>query len=1020
MIRWAVSRPAVIWATCASILVAGAVSFTRLALATRTTVELPRLEISAAWPGASAELVEMYVTSPIEALVQGVRGVRRTQSTSSEGSASITAHLDAKADVQLTRLAILERLELLRPELPAGVTRPTVQNYVPRELQEEPLLRLTLAGPYTAGTLQKIIDDKLEPVLSAVPGVAGVARMGGTDVSVTVSYDAVLLRQLGIAPAALSQAISEARFVRALGRERRGGMQLEVAGRDQPNAIEQLELLPVRGRRGRTFRLGELASIRSEEDAGGRFFRINGEPALALTVERLPSADAIKTARAVRAALESARPTLPPGISIRVVSDNSLELERQLGDLAKRGAIAFAAVVVVVGLMLRDRKAVGLVIGSAAVSIAGTAFGLYVLRVPANLLTLAGLAMGVGILVQNALVVVDRLGSAPDTPDGRARAAARIAPAVLGATLTTAVVLFPFLYLQGDARAAFVPFAAAFLMALVWSVVTALVMVPALGRGHRIHEASWPRARRAYARLLAGLLRWRAVTLALTAASLVALGWVFVKKVPRFAWGSYRFDERTEVLVFLRFPRGSDPETLDASMRELERVVLGRPGVERVLTQGSGGSASMQVTFTRQHEFSAIPLQIKEELTQRAVYIGGASVSVMGLGPGFSSGYGGATMATFRIRVMGYSYSGVERLALDLKERLERIPRVRNVNVNQASFFAEEKAFAIVIVPDRLALARHGLSAADLAAVIAREVRGTVGRTFLEIGDEEYAVVVKAQGARDRTLDQLQETMIPLPNGGSVPIRAVSTVDEREVLSTIQREDQQYIRIVAYEFRGPQRLADRTHDAFMKSVRTAAGYQVQDAAFGFSEPDDSARGLWLVFGIGVVLVLLAVALVFDSLWATAMVFLALPVALGGVVLAFWVMKAAFTREAAVGVILVVGLAVNQAILVVDAALVRRRRKLARRAESGLTRREALASAVDRAGMVILVTLAAIASLLPLAIGTPVNSLFGGIALATVGGTLFGTVAAMVVLPALLVGSSRRQSALSSAPTASGI
>lgn len=143
--------------------------------------------------------------------------------------------------------------------------------------------------------------------------------------------------------------------------------------------------------------------------------------------------------------------------------------------------------------------------GSAAVSIAGTALGLYLLDIPANLLTLAGLGMGIGVLVQNGLVVVERLRSVPDTMEGRAAAGVRIMPAVLGSTLTTAVVLFPFLYLQGNARAAFIPFAAAFALALGWSVVTALVMVPALGAGHGMHDAGWPRMRGVYA---AAWFRW--------------------------------------------------------------------------------------------------------------------------------------------------------------------------------------------------------------------------------------------------------------------------------------------------------------------------------------------------------------------------------------------------------------------------------------------------------------------------------------------------------------------------------
>lgn len=1004
MIRWAASRPAVVWATSVVILLGGVVSFTRLALATRTEVELPRLQITSRWNGASAELVEMYVASPIESAIQGVRGVQRTSSRSSEGSASITAELEPTADVQLARLAILERLELLAPEFPRGVTRPSVRNFVPTELQEPTLFTLTLTGPYTAGALQKLAEDVLGPRLSAVPGVAGVNPFGGTEFSVSVAFDGQLLRQLGVSPVALGAAIRDARLVQSLGDDQRGPTEFQVTLRDQPDAIEQLGDLPVRGR-GRVFRLGELATIRPEEDAGGRFNRIDGQPAITIDITRQAGADAIKTAAALRAAIDAIRPSLPRAVKVTVVNDESEELADQLGNLLLRGAVAFAAVILVIAVMLRDVRAIGLVIGSAAVAIAGTAFGLYLFRIPANMLTLAGLAMGIGILVQNGLVVTERLGTVPDTREARADVAARITPAVIGATLTTAVVLFPFLYLQGNARAAFVPFAAAFTMGLGWSVLASVVMIPALASGHRIHESAWPRARRAYARLLMPAIRFRWVTLFLTAAALGGLTWVFIKKVPRFAFGGFGFGDRTFVTAFISFPQGSDPETLDRSMRELEGIAVGRPGVEQVRTRSNGiTSAQMVVTFTREHELTAIPLEMEERLTQRAVFIGGASVSVRGQGPGFSSGYGSSSMASFRIRVYGYSFAGVEQMALDIKERLERIPRVRNVDITTASGFAREKAFGVAIEPDRDALARHGLTSQDFAAAIQREIAGSVGGILLEIGGEEVPVQVKSSGANTRSLDELRNAMVPSPGGGAVTLGSLARISETELLSAIDREDQQYMRTVAYEFRGPNRLAQRTHDAFMKSISAPPGYKVEEAAFGFYQPDDSEKGLWLVFGIGVTLVILAVALVFDSVWATTIIFLSLPIALGGVILAFWLMDAAFTREAAVGVILVVGLAVNQSILMTDAGLARRRRRLAgQRAAIGLGPREALRSAMDRAGMVILVTLTSMASLIPLAVGTSTQDIFGAIALATAGGTIAGTLGALFIVPALLVG-----------------
>jgi multidrug efflux pump subunit AcrB len=181
----------------------------------------------------------------------------------------------------------------------------------------------------------------------------------------------------------------------------------------------------------------------------------------------------------------------------------------------------------------------------------------------------------------------------------------------------------------------------------------------------------------------------------------------------------------------------------------------------------------------------------------------------------------------------------------------------------------------------------------------------------------------------------------------------------------------------------------------MKSISVPAGYSVSDQQFSWRE-DDSAKGLWLVFAAGVILVLLAVAMVFDSVWAAVMVFLALPLCLGGVAATFWLTGTSFTREAVVGVILVVGHSVNQAILLVDAALVKRR-------TGRLTMEDILHAASDRAGMIMLVTLTTLGSLIPLAVGTDANSLFGSIALAIAGGTVAGTLGAMLIVPAFLEG-----------------
>ncbi len=1011
MISWSVNRPAVVWATCATLLLSGGVAFSRLALATKTTVEFPRLDVSAAWAGAAPELIEMYVTSPLEAAIQGVRGVRTVGSTSRDGFASLTVELEKNANVQLTRLAILERISVLQKEFPPAVSRPMVSNYVPDALQEAPLLQITMTGPYTSGTLQKMLVETVTPRLSAVQGVSGISRpYGGTDIGIGISYDGQRLRQLGIPPDLITSAVQNARIVKAVGQEQMGASVRAVVLRDQPHAVEDLAAISIRAPNGRLFHLGDFATIRAEEDAQGQFFRIDGNPALAMSLTREPGADAIRTAAAVKKAVDDVQRQLPAGARIKVVSDQSVALKKDLADLTRRGAIAFVSVLIVLALMLFDLRGVALVMGSTAVAIAGTALSLYILRIPANLLTLAGLGMGVGILVQNSLVVTERLRTAPATPEGRIEVTRGILAAIMGGTLTTAVVLFPFMYLQGNSRAAFMPFAAAFVLALFWSVATAVTVVPSLAGRHRFRQLRWWWGRRLYARTVGWTLRLRWLTLLITVLALGGLSWVFVKKVPRFAWGGGFGQQRTVLQVSLSFPRGSDSEALDKSMQEFEAIVgRGHPEIEQVTSQSLGtGAARMLVVFTDEGAFTAVPLELQELLTQRAVFLGGVNVGVYGQGPGFSAGSGGSMSSSFRIKILGYSYAGVEAVANSLKERLEQISRVRDVNTNIAALaYGGQRTFRVTLEPDRAALARYGITSQQFNGAVSREMRSASTQIRLEIDGEETPIYVRDAGARERTLDQLRESLVPNALGAPARVVDLAAVNEREALSAIERQDQQYVRILSYDFRGPAKLAQRTHDAFMKSIQVPPGYTVAESTYSWAGEDTSQKGLWLVFGIGIVLVILSVALVFDSVWGAAVVFLSLPLALGGVIFAFWVFKAAFTREAAVGVILVIGLAVNQAILFVDAALAMRRRREASGVRKSLDAGSVVRAAVDRAGMVVLVTCAALASLLPLAIGTKTTSLFGAIALATAGGTVAGTLGTMFVVPAMLFG--RRES-----------
>ncbi len=1008
MIRWAADRPAVVWALATGIVFAGAVAATKLPLSAKGAMDLPKLTVSAAWRGASPELQETYITSPIEGAIQGVRDVRKTASTSIGGSTNITVELNEQADVTMARLAILERMETLRSSLPVQARGSiSVQNWTPEELQVQPLLEINLVGPYTPGTLERIVKDRIVPRIAALPGIANVnLNGGGATTGIAVTYNPTKLQQLGIDPYALTAAVAQAKVIQPLGEKKNGRTQLTVTLRDQPSTLDDIARLPVRGPGGRVFALGELASINPQEDSHGSFYRLNGVTAVSLSVLRQAGEDEIQTAARVRKTLDDLAPALPRGVRFSIASDMSIDLAKSINDLMLRGAIAFVSVLIVLLITLRSLRGSLLVIGTAAIAIAGTALSLYLLHVPANMLTLAGLAMGIGIIVQNGLVVVERMRRAPNTAAARAAAGGRISSAVFGSTLTTTVVLLPFLYLQGNARAAFAPFAIAFALALFWSVGTALIFVPAIGKGGNGVYHGWPRLARLYDRMLLGVLRWRYLTIALTVVMLAVLTWGFIKKVPRNSWGNYWGDQRTTVSAQVSFPKGSDPNELERLIRELEVVAVGQPGVAIVRSQGynQGQAGSVTVEFTAEAGLGEMPWIISDQLTERAVLIGGTQSIYVSKpeGPGWSNSSGGGGMQSHRIRILGYSYEGVRQLALDLKTRLEKFPRVRDVDINGSGGWNREHNTSVSLMPDRAALARVGASVAQYASSVSRQIYNPGGGLKLDIDGEQVDVSVQAAGSRERDLSQLSDARVSNNKGVPIRIGDVTTLGEIEGLQMIRREDQQYIRVLSYDFRGPQKWSDRTHKAFMASIAAPPGYTVEDETGTWGQ-DDSTKGLYTVFALGLVLVLIAVAFVFDSVWAPVMVFLAIPLALAGVIAAFWVTGTAFTREAAVGVILVVGLAVNHTILQIDAAVVSRKR------HGRLTGADIFHAASDRVTMIVLVTLTTLASLIPMAVGTDTKSLFGAIALATAGGTVGGTLGVMFLLPPMMLGIRRFRS-----------
>ncbi|HLM69485.1 MAG TPA: efflux RND transporter permease subunit, partial [Longimicrobium sp.] len=490
---------------------------------------------------------------------------------------------------------------------------------------------------------------------------------------------------------------------------------------------------------------------------------------------------------------------------------------------------------------------------------------------------------------------------------------------------TTVIVFIPFVYLQGEVRLFYVPLAIVVGFTNLASLFVTFSFTPALaGRllGSRVRaireqavRAGPPWYERVYARMVGGTLRWPWAAVVVALLALGGSAHLFQKYVTRgTVWRAW-YEQDSYISITFRLPRGEELERTDQLVRFFEARLGQMPEVSRFTTTVYPQAARMRVDFPDSLQETAIPLSVKEQMEAYSHQYGGAEVQVTGYGPSFYGG--GSSPPNYSIQVLGYNYEHVREIAEDVGRRLQRFSRIQDVDTNSdGAWFQRDKATEVVLRVDRPALAAHGISAADVVQRVGAAVGRNGSRGRLRVGDEEVQFSVALDGHQRMDVQQLRQLLIPGPGGGAVRLADLARVEEREVLSRIVREDQQYQRTVSYEFRGPTKLGDKVHEAVMKSTRLPAGYTLVGRE-EWKWSDDEKAQIYGVLAVSLILVFMVTAALFESLRQPLCVLLTVPMALIGVFMVFFFTGASFSREAFIGVIMMGGVVTNNATLLVD-------------------------------------------------------------------------------------------------------
>ncbi|MDH3426953.1 MAG: efflux RND transporter permease subunit, partial [Gemmatimonadota bacterium] len=803
MIDLSIRRPVATSAIYIGLMALGAYSFRLIPVEMLPDVDYPRLTVEASWGGASPEALEAFVTAPLEGAAQQVAGVRKITSASRANSrgagsrATVDIEFDRDTRMDFARLELSERINQLRDELPTGV-QPVVQPYTPPEFAEEEqtFLSFQMHGSFTAARLAEIATEEIEPVFSAVDGVSDVLVRGAREREVSIELERDRLAAHGLRPADVQRRINDLATLRAPGSLVLEGRQVSLSVRTRVDQVSELEELVIVQRPDGPIKLSDLGTVRERTADAQYHFRINGRPTIAVIVRRETGTNAVRVATEVKAVAEQIQASLPPSVVLELDADESREIGRQLTDLRLRAIAAAIVIFMVLMLFLRSLAAVLIVFATIGFSALIAVNLLYLGGFSLNVLTLAGLAWGFGLIVDNGIVVlenVERHSGEGESPAVAARRGARqVALPVIAATVTTAIVLVPFLFLQGDLRLYYLPLGYAVAFSILASLFVAFTFVPTMTsrlhqrsrrvtRGRLVASTEAPIYIRAYRNLLDASLDHPWIVALLCAAALGGSGWLFDQHVTRGTLWRGFWGQRTYISVQIEFPRGAGLERTDELARSFEERILTIPEVKRFETQVLPQYASIRITFPEELETTQIPVAIKEQMVAYSYQFTGAEVRVYGFGPSFYGG--GGSPPNYRLKVYGYNYLAVQNIADELAGRLERFSRIEDVDPNASgAWWESDKEFEYFLAVNREALGSQALSVEELLSFVSANLPGDVGGQRLRIGGEDLPFAVKLAGYDEFDLLALQDLRVPTDDG-EVRLSDVAGIERRDVLA---------------------------------------------------------------------------------------------------------------------------------------------------------------------------------------------------------------------------------------------
>ena len=1004
---------------------------------------LPGLTVSFTMPGNSSRVIEAEVTSRLEAMLSRVKGVKGINSTSDNGSGSITLEMDKHADMDATRFEVSTIVRQTWPQLPEGVSYPQIHASRSNTNASRPFMTYTLNAPSAPFLIQRYAEENIKPVLGQLKGVYKVDLTGATPMEWQLEYDNVQLSQLGITLSDIQSAISghyEKEFLGICSIEKdtndREWIRLVRTATGKETEFHPGDIR-LKTADGTLVGLDKLVKVMHVEAEPTSYYRINGLNSIYLNLTAEETANQLELSKQVKLKMFELEQKMPAGYEVHVGYDATEYIQKELDKIYFRTGLTILILLVFVALITWNLRYLLLIVTSLSVNISIAFIFYYAFGLEMQLYSLAGITISLNLVIDNTIVMTDHI---------RNRHNLKAFVSILAATLTTVGALVIIFFLDEKLRLDLQDFAAVVIINLLVSLFVALFFVPAMIEKIKLVGTKEKRLRswvkrpavyfsRVYQRLIGWFCRYRVLACILLVLAFGLPVFLFPEKmegegivaeyynkifnnstykekvkpivdkalggslrlfVDKVYTGSYfnRDEGETVLSITATMPNGTTLEQMNVLIKKMETYLTEFKEIKQFQTSiYSSRRASIQVYFTKEHQHSGFPYTLKANVISKALQLGGGSWGVYGLqDQGFSNDVR-ESAGSFRVKMYGYNYDELAYWGEKLKEKLLGHRRIKEVTINSEFSWWKDDYSEFFLDLDKHRLAKENITGMQLFTAL----RPVFGRDIScgTIVYDNQPEVLRLTSHQSSEYDVWSLANIPFQiNGKNYKLADFATVEKGASPQKVAKEDQQYRLCLQYEYIGSgeqgRKLLKKDLEEFNAGL--PMGYVAEDdqQSWSWGKKDNKQYALLLIV---ISIIFFTTSILFNSLKQPLAIIFVIPISYIGVFLTFFLFGLNFDQGGFASFVLLCGITVNASIYILNEynAIRRRYPKL-------LPVRAFVKAWNAKIVPVFLTVVSTILGFIPFMVGTGKEAFWFPLAAGSIGGLVMSIVGIFIFLP----------------------